>query len=162
MAALDWVVVALLAASVLLGMWRGLVYEVMSVLNWIAAFVLAQWLAPRAAALLPLGRAGESVQFVAGFVLVFIVALFAGGFLAWLASKLVAVAGLRPVDRLLGGLFGVARAVVAVLVLAVVVHLGRLQDGAWWNESVTAGVATSALRGLKPVVPERFGAYLPA
>jgi membrane protein required for colicin V production len=32
----------------------------------------------------------------------------------------------------------------------------------WWTESVTAGVATVALRGLKPVVPERFGAYFPA
>ena len=89
MAVFDWVVLALLAASVLLGLWRGLVYEVLSVLNWIAAFVLAQWLAPRAAALMPLSRAGESVQYAAGFVVVFIVALFAGGFLAWGISKKV-------------------------------------------------------------------------
>ena len=54
MAALDWVVVSLLAASVLLGLWRGLVYEVLSVLNWLAAFVLAQWLAARVALMLPL------------------------------------------------------------------------------------------------------------
>ena len=162
MAAFDWVVVALLAASVLLGLWRGLVYEVLSVLNWVVAFVLAQWLAPRAAAMLPLSRAGESVQYAAGFVVVFIAALFAGGLLAWLTSKLVAAVGLRPVDRMLGGMFGVVRGIVAVLALAVVVHLGGLAHGMWWTESKTAGVATAALRGLKPVVPERFGAYLPA
>ncbi|MBC5784392.1 CvpA family protein [Ramlibacter sp. USB13] len=162
MAVLDWVVVALLAASVLLGLWRGLVYEVLSVLNWIAAFVLAQWLAPRAAAMMPLSRAGESIQYAAGFVVVFIAALFAGGLLAWLTSKLVAAVGLRPVDRVLGGMFGVVRGIVAVLALAVVVHLAGLTDGAWWTESKTAGVATAALRGLKPVVPERFGSYLPA
>lgn len=162
MAALDWVVVALLAASVLLGLWRGLVYEVLSVLNWLAAFLLAQWLAPRAAALLPLSRAGESVQYAAGFAVVFIAALFAGGLLAWLTSKLVAAVGLRPVDRMLGGMFGVVRGIVAVLALAVVVHLAGLGRGAWWTESMTAGVATAALRGLKPVVPEAFGAYLPA
>lgn len=162
MAALDWVVVAVLAASVLLGLWRGLVYEVLSVLNWLAAFVLAQWLAPRAAALMPLSRAGESVQYAAGFVVVFILALFAGGLLAWLTKKLVEAVGLRPVDRALGGLFGLVRGVVAVLALAVVVHLTGLKSGMWWTESVTAGVATAALRGLKPVVPERFGAYLPA
>jgi len=161
-AALDWVVVALLAASVLLGLWRGLVYEVLSVLNWLAAFVLAQWLAPRAAAMLPLSRAGESVQYAAGFVVVFIAALFAGGLVAWLTSKLVAAVGLRPVDRMLGGMFGVVRGMVAVLALAVVVHLAGLAGGLWWAESKTAGVATAALRGLKPVVPERFGAYLPA
>ncbi len=162
MSTLDWIILALLAASVLLGLWRGLVYEVLSVLNWLAAFVLAQWLAPRAAEWLPLTRAGESLQYAAGFVLVFIAALFAGGLLAWLTKKLVEAVGLRPVDRALGGMFGLVRGTVAVLALAVVVHLTGLKEGAWWTESVTAGVATAALRGLKPVVPETFGAYLPA
>jgi membrane protein required for colicin V production len=161
-ATLDWVVIALLAVSVLLGLFRGLVYEVLSVLNWVVAFVLAQWLAPRAAALMPLSRAGESIQYAAGFVVVFIAALFTGGLLAWVISKLVAAVGLRPVDRVLGGMFGVVRGIVAVLALAVVVHLTGLKSGLWWTESKTAGVATAALRGLKPVVPERFGAYLPA
>jgi membrane protein required for colicin V production len=155
-------VVAVLAASVLLGLWRGLVYEALSVLNWLAAFVLAQWLAPRAAQWMPLSRAGESIQYAAGFVVVFIAALFAGGLVAWLTKKLVEAVGLRPVDRVLGGAFGLVRGVVAVLALAVLVHLAKVQDGVWWTESVTAGVATAALRGLKPVVPERFGAYFPA
>jgi membrane protein required for colicin V production len=159
---LDWIVVAVLAASVLLGFWRGLVYEVLSVLNWLSAFVLAQWLAPRAAEWMPLGRAGEPLRYAAGFVLVFIGALFVGGLLAWLMKKLVEAVGLRPVDRALGGLFGLVRGTVAVLVLAVVVHLTGLKSGLWWTESITAGVATAALRGLKPVVPERFGTYLPA
>ena len=161
MAVLDWVVVAVLAASVLLGLWRGLVYEVLSVLNWIAAFVLAQWLAPRAAALMPLSRAGESVQYAAGFVVVFIVALFAGGLVAWLTKKMVEAVGLRPIDRVLGGVFGLLRGVVAVLAVAVLVHVAEQQYSEWWSETATAGVATTALRSLKPVVPERFGAYFP-
>jgi membrane protein required for colicin V production len=161
-AVLDWVVVAVLAASILLGFWRGLVYEVLSVLNWVAAFLLAQWLAPRAAELMPLGHAGESIRYAAGFAVVFIAALFVGGLLAWLTRKLVAAAGLAPVDRALGGVFGLVRGTVAVLALAVVVHLTGLRQSDWWTESMTAGVATAALRGLKPVVPERFGAYLPA
>jgi membrane protein required for colicin V production len=161
-AVLDWVVLVVLAASVLLGLWRGLVYEVLSVLNWVAAFVLAQWLAPRAAEFMPLGHAGDSIRYAAGFVVVFIAALFAGGLLAWLTKRLVAAVGLAPVDRALGGLFGLVRGTVAVLALAVVVHLTGLRNSAWWTESVTAGVATAALRGLKPVVPERFGTYLPA
>ena len=162
MAILDWVAVAVLAASVLLGLWRGVVYEVLSLLNWVAAFVLAQWLAPRAAALMPLGHAGESIRYAAGFVVVFIAALFVGGLLAWLTKKLVAASGLAPVDRVLGAVFGLVRGTVAVLALAVVVHLTGSKNSGWWTESMTAGVATAALRGLKPVVPERFGTYLPA
>lgn len=162
MAILDWTVLAVLALSVLVGLFRGLVYEVLSVLNWLAAFLLAQWLAPQVAQLLPLGAASEPIRYAAGFVLVFIGALFAGGLLAWLTRKLVEAVGLAPVDRALGGLFGLVRGAVAVLALAVVVHLTGLKEGTWWTESMTAGVATAALRGLKPVVPERFGAYLPA
>ena len=45
MAALDWIFMALLLASMLIGAWRGLVFEVLSVLGWLAAFVVAQWFA---------------------------------------------------------------------------------------------------------------------
>ena len=79
MAALDWVFLAVLAASFVVGAWRGLVYEVLSVLSWVAAFVVAQWLAPDAAALLPVQRAPEAGRYAVGFVAVFIVVVFAGG-----------------------------------------------------------------------------------
>jgi membrane protein required for colicin V production len=162
MATLDWVVLAVLLASVLLGIWRGLVYEVLSVISWIAAFVLAQWLAADVAAMLPMDEAGEAVRYAAAFVVVFIAAVFAGALLAWLTKKLIESVGLRPADRALGALFGLVRGVVLVLVLAVVVHITPLKEGAWWKESLTAGVATAALRGLQPVVPERLGRHLPA
>lgn len=162
LATLDWVILAVLLASAVLGLWRGLVYEVLSVLSWIAAFLLAQWFAPAVAAWLPMGGTGEALRYAAGFLLVFIGAVFAGGLLAWLTRKMIEAVGLRPVDRALGGLFGLVRGALVVLVLAVVVHLAALQHGEWWTESMAAGVATAALRGLKPVVPESFAAYLPA
>ena len=162
MAPLDWMVAGVLLVSVLLGLWRGLVYEVLSVLSWIAAFVLAQWFAPAAAEWLPMGGSGQALRYAAGFVLVFIAALFAGGLLAWLIKKLVEAVGLRPIDRALGGLFGMVRGAVIVLALAVVVHLTSWRTSDWWTDSVTGGVATAALRGLKPVVPGKLGAYLPA
>ena len=66
MATLDWVFLAVLLVSLALGAWRGLVYEVLSVLGWIAAFVVAQWLAPDAAAWLPMGSAGNGLRYAAG------------------------------------------------------------------------------------------------
>jgi DedD protein len=77
----------------------------------------------RAAGLLPLSQAGDSIRYAAGFVLAFIAALFAGGLIAWLVKKLVAAMGLAPVDRALGAIFGLVRGTVAVLALAMVVHL---------------------------------------
>jgi membrane protein required for colicin V production len=161
MAALDWVILAVLAASLLIGAWRGLVYEVLSVISWFAAFVVAQWLAPDAAGWLPMSGSAEPVRYAAGFVVVFIVMLFAGGLLAWLTKKLVEAVGLRPVDRTLGAAFGLVRGAVLVLALAVVVNMTPLKGGEWWTESKGAGVSLAALKGLKPVLPERFGQYLP-
>ena len=161
MATLDWVVLAVLLVSVLLGVFRGLVYEVLSVLSWLAAFVLAQWLAADVAVMLPMGEAGEAIRYAAAFLLVFIATVFAGGLLAWLTKKMIEAVGLRPVDRTLGAAFGLVRGIVLVLVVAVVVHVTPLKNGEWWTESKTAGVATAALRGLQPMLPERFGKYLP-
>ena len=62
MAALDWVFVAVLLASMLIGAWRGLVFEVLSVLGWVVSFFVAQWFAADAATLLPMGGWGESLR----------------------------------------------------------------------------------------------------
>ena len=161
MATLDWVFLTVLALSLALGAWRGLVYEVLSVLGWIAAFVLAQWLAPDAAAWLPMGKTGDALRYAAGFVLVFVVAAFVAGLIAWGLKKMVEAVGLRPVDRTLGAAFGLVRGGVLLLAAAVVVNMTSLQRDDWWTESKGAGVSTTVLKGLKPVLPERFGQYLP-
>lgn len=161
MPALDWIFLAVLAASLLLGAWRGLVYEVLSVISWVAAFVLAQWFAPQAAALLPMDGSGQAVRYAAGFVAVFIAVVFTGGLLAWLIKKMVEAVGLRPIDRALGAAFGLLRGAVVLLALAVVINMTPLQRGEWWTESKGADVATGVLKEMKPVLPERFGQYLP-
>src|SRR6478672_9433630 len=132
MASLDWVFVAVLAASFLLGAWRGLVYEVLSVISWIAAFILAQLFAPDVAARLPMESAGQPVRYLAAFLLVFIAVVFAGGLLAWLVKKGIEAVGLRPVDRVLGGAFGALRGVLVLLALAIVVNMTPLRNGDWW------------------------------
>lgn len=161
MVALDWICLAMLLLSLLIGAWRGLVYEVLSLATWVAAFVLAQWFAPTAARYLPMAGATEMVQYAAGFVVVFIGTVFAGSIVTWLISKLFQAAGLRPADRVLGAVFGAMRGVVLLLASAVLVGMTPMQTAAWWTESIGAGWATATVKGLKPVLPVEFGKYLP-
>jgi membrane protein required for colicin V production len=161
MPTLDWIFLAVLLISLIVGVWRGLVYELLSVTNWIAAFVLAQWFAPVAAQWLPMASATEVVRYAAGFVVVFVLSLFAGGLLAFLISKLVAAVGLRPVDRVLGAAFGLVRGVVLLLAFAVVFGMTPWVNGPLWQDSFGARIATVALQGLEPVLPQEFGKYLP-
>ena len=161
MAVLDWVFAAVLLASLLVGAWRGLVFEVLSLVTWVAAFILAQWFAPDVAQMLPMSGAGEAVRYAAGFVLTFVAAVFAGGLVAVLVKKLMSAAGLAPADRMLGAVFGLVRGMVVLLAVTVVVAMTPLKNSLWWNESFGAGVLGAAIKGLKPVLPQEFGKYLP-
>ena len=161
MAAIDWILVAVLAASMLLGAWRGLVYEVLSVIGWIAAFLLAQWFAPDVAEKLPMQNSGETLRYAAAFVLVFIVSVFVAGLISALMKKIISVVGLRPVDRILGATFGLFRGLILLLAFSVVVHTTALQESDWWLESQGGGMLMNLLKGLRPMLPEKFGAYLP-
>jgi membrane protein required for colicin V production len=157
----DWILLLVLLLSVLLGIWRGLVYEVFSVASWVAAFVLAQAYAMDAARTLPLQSMAEPVQLAIGFAVVFVVVAFAGGFVAWVVRKMVASVGLRPVDRVLGGAFGVARGLVMLLGLAVVVSMTQWREAPWWQESSGASALGHTLQQIKPVLPHAVGQYLP-
>ena len=161
MATLDWVFLGVVVSSMVLGAWRGLVVEVLSLFNWAAAFVLAQWLAPDVALRLPMAGATETIRYAAAFGLVFVLAVFAGSMLIWLVGKLFQVAALRPADRALGAAFGVMRGVVLVLAAAVIVGMTPLKAESWWTGSILARWATATLHGLKPVLPLEFGKYLP-
>ena len=160
MTALDLILAGVLVFSLLLGAWRGLVYEVLSVLGWAASFYAAQWFAPQVATLLPLQSASETVRYAAAFVLVFIAAVFVAGLLAALLKKLVEAIGLRPVDRTLGAAFGVLRGVIMLLAATVVINMTALKSSDWWLESTGAPVLTAALGSLKPLLPAQFASYL--
>ena len=159
MPALDWIFAAVLVLSMVLGASRGLVFEVLSLLSWIGAFALAQWLAQDAAHYLPI--ANDTMRYAAGFVLVFVVAVMLGSLVAVVVKKLAVAVGLRPVDRALGAVFGSIRGVLLLLLATVVVGLTPMKSSLAWQESVGAGVAVSVLRGLKPALPSDLEKFLP-
>ena len=158
---LDWILLGLLALSMLVGAMRGLVYEVLSLGVWVAAFFAAQWFAPDVAPYMPLGDASEVLHYGLAFVVVFALAVFVGSLLTWLISRMFEAAGLRPADRALGSVFGAARAVVIVLAAAVLVNMSPLKSEHWWSSSVGAQWATQALPHLRPLLPPEWGRYLP-
>ena len=160
MVTVDWIFLAVLAFSMLVGAWRGLVYEVLSVLGWAVSFYAAQYFAPTVASWLPLQSSSETVRYAAAFVLVFVAAVFASGLLAFLLKKLVESIGLRPVDRTMGAAFGLVRGVILLLAAAVVINMTALEKSVWWQESNGAPILDATLKGLKPMLPEQFANYL--
>lgn len=160
-AAVDIILLLVLLISVVVGAWRGLLYEVLSVIGWVAAFVLAQWWAVSVGEWLPLGEASEPLRYAAGFALVFVGVAFAAGLLAWLVKKLVESVGLRPVDRTLGALFGLLRGAVVLLAVTLVVVMTPLREAQAWRESLGAQTLGNTLHTLRPLLPEPLVTYIP-
>lgn len=157
----DWTLLGILGLSFAIGAWRGLVFEVLSVFVWIAAFVLAQWFAPEVAAKLPMAGTAQSLRYAAGFVLVFVGTAFVAGLFVQLIKKMVTAVGLRPVDRTLGAIFGLLRGAILLLAIAVVMNMTALRSQADWQASQGATMLTELLIKLKPLLPQEFGKYLP-
>jgi membrane protein required for colicin V production len=99
MAALDWIFLLVLVASLLLGAWRGLVFETLSLAGWVAAFFAAQHLADTAGGMLPMGQADALLRHIVGFAVVFIAVVFAASFVAWMAKRLI-TSRLKPYPSL--------------------------------------------------------------
>lgn len=153
MTVFDYAMLAILAASLLLGMWRGFVGEILALAAWVVAFLAARSAAPGLAPWFARFTHEAALQYVAGFVAVFVGVLlvFAIGRLA--ASSLLRAAGLSWADRLLGSIFGGARAVFIALILVMLGGMTALPREPWWRDSLTAVPLETAVIAAKPMLP---------
>src|SRR3990167_7462961 len=157
----DLVFLGILVLSIVVCLLRGLVFEVLSLLGWVAAYVAAQWLAPELAPHLPVGAAGSALNHAAAFALVFIAALIVWSVLARLVRMLIHATPLSLVDRALGATFGMARALIVMLAITTVVMLTSLAQTSAWQASRGAVWLNGALHGIKPMLPPQIAEHLP-
>lgn len=158
----DWALLAVLVVSVLVGLWRGFVFEVMSLLGWLVAWIAAQWFAVDLARHVPVGAPGSTLQLAVAFVLCFLAALIVWTLVARLVRMLLHATPLSAFDRVLGAAFGLLRGGVLLLVVATVVLLTPWGKSPGWRASHGAMWLNTALHGLKPVLPETVARRLPA
>ena len=151
--------VALLVASAIWGAWRGLVYELLAIANWLVAAALTGLLAPLVAEWVPFLAGNGLLAVSVRYVVVFVVFIFVGGFIASLVRRVISNSGLRPADRSLGAIFGLVSGVLVLSVLTFLVFAFGFQAEAWWQSSVGAHWLSAGLQTLKPLLPqglERF------
>lgn len=158
----DWALLAVLALSVAIGLWRGLVFEVLSLLGWVAAYVAAQMFAPAVARVLPVGTPGDALNHAVAFAATFVGALLLWVLAARLLRLVIHATPLQVVDRVLGGGFGALRGAVLLLAVATIVSLTPAQRAPAWQHSQGAAWLTTLLTGLKPVLPDAIAQRLPA
>lgn len=133
----DWIIVAILAASGLLSLWRGFVKEAISLVVWIAAFGIGITFSPQLSTLLAASVENDSLRLILAFILLFIGTLIVGGLINRILASLLKVTGLSGTDRLLGMVFGVFRGAIVILACLIIVPpLVAVNEELWWRESM--------------------------
>ena len=153
MTAFDYVVVAIVVASAALGVWRGVVGEIIALAAWVLAFVAAKWWGAEVAGVFFTGIADPALRVVAAWVAVFVAVLVLMALLRLAVRGLLKALGLSLSDRLLGFLFGLARGLIIVLAIVAVGGMTSLPKEKWWGEAYFSAPLETAVLASKPWLP---------
>ena len=131
----DAVVIAVLVLSFGLGIFRGIVREILSLSSWIVSIWLAYLFGDNLAIVIVPWLESERLSSLIGYLVVFVAVLVLLSLVVALLFKLFRVVGLSGIDRLLGGLFGCLRGVVIVALLLFIAEWTPASGQAWFRDS---------------------------
>lgn len=132
---IDWLCLALLGISILLGLMRGLLSEALGLAGWLVALFAARQFGAEVGTLLEDVIVSPGIRTAVGFVLVVIATVLIWGVMLRLLERLIQAVGMGGFNRLLGGVFGALRAAVILVLVTAVVGLTPLRDSADWQAS---------------------------
>jgi membrane protein required for colicin V production len=131
----DIAIIVICVASTIYGLWRGFVKEALSLVTWLAAIFLAWRFTWLVEPFLGDWVQAPELRIWAARAAIFVIVLIAGGLVGWFVRELVRHTGLTGTDRALGGLFGFARGVLIVGLLAIGLQLSGLDQDPWWQQA---------------------------
>jgi membrane protein required for colicin V production len=153
MNAFDYVVIAIVLASVALGVWRGVVGEIIALVAWVLAFFAAKWCGAEVARVFFSGIADPGLRIVAAWVAVFVAVLIVMALLRLAVRGVLKALGLSLTDRLLGVIFGAARGLLIVLALVAAGGMTSVAKEKWWSEAYFSAPLETAVLAGKPWLP---------
>ncbi len=152
MSTVDWFIVGVVVFSVALGVLRGLVREVIALIGWVAAVMLALRYGAQVGAVLPVSVQWSALRTGLGALLIVLVVVLIAGGVGWSLKKLIAAANLSLMDRTLGAGFGLARASLVLVAAVLFTYNTALARQPWWQESVVLPRAEVVARYVAPFV----------
>jgi membrane protein required for colicin V production len=157
MTGFDYILLAILGMSALVGVVRGLIRESLSLVVWVLAAWLAALFGADASMLLESYIASGVLRLWAGRVLIFVGVLFAGGALGVLVGYVVRNSIITGPDRVLGMLFGAARGILVAGLLVLALQLAGFESEPWWRRAKLIPYAAAVGEMLRDAAEENFG-----
>jgi membrane protein required for colicin V production len=136
MNAADYLILAVVLISALVGLFRGFLREIIALVTWILAVFIA-WrfsgaIEPHLGGLLD----SPAVRPWAARAIVFLIVLLIGWAVGAVVVHFVRLSIFSGMDRFLGLLFGLLRGVVIVGIFVILAQTLRLDREKWWSRSM--------------------------
>ena len=154
MTGIDWMLLAIVAASALFGLMRGFVGVAASLAAWVLAGWAAFHFGGGIALVLALDGQPSAGQMAAGYAMSFIGVLLVVGLVGWLLRQAVKSVGLSGLDRALGLVLGVLRGVFVASTLVLLLGLSSLPRDPAWRASRLLPVFMPGAQWLRGWLPE--------
>ena len=159
----DYLIVGIIAFSVLISLVRGFVREAISLAIWLAATLIAMHFASAVSDSMRNQIAAENIRYIVSFIAIFVVVLVAGIFVNAFISALVSKTGMGAVDRLIGIIFGFLRGVLVVGTILVFINNGGIVNSEAMHSSQLAPEFKPLTAWLSDFMPQKvsqFGKWL--
>jgi membrane protein required for colicin V production len=156
----DYVVLFILISSVVISTMRGLVKEILSLVGWVAAFIVANAFGAKLAPMLPSVIPGDALRLIVAFIALFLGVRVLMGLLALAIGALIEASGMTLADRGLGGLFGLGRGIVIVLAGVILCGMTSVPQQAFWKDALLSPMAETGARTVKPFLPAAFAQHV--
>lgn len=134
MAVADIIFLVIIALSSIMGVFRGLIREALSLVTWVGAIVVGSLLYDPMASLLTGVIDNTSLRNLSAFAILFVLTILVGTIIGNLLQKLIQAAGLGGVDRILGCIFGVLRGLI-IISLVLLLTLSFDFTASWYDGS---------------------------
>lgn len=136
---------------------RGLIKEILSLVGWIVAFLVANAYGVKLAELIPI--AAHSLRLITAFVALFIGTRLLMSLLIMAIDSVIKASGLKLADRGLGSLFGFARGCIIIFALMLVCEMTNLPQQPFWKHALLRPMVETAALTIKPHLPGSFTHY---
>lgn len=153
MTLLDFMVIGVLLLTVVRGLMRGLIDTLFSLAAWVLAFVAGKWGAWLVVPLLPIDAGHGSVAYFVAFLSLFLAVLIGTLLIGHTVGALVKAVGLGSADKVLGGMFGLAKGAVILIGLTLLAGLTSLPRTEFWKQAMLSRSLQAMAERALPLIP---------
>lgn len=157
----DYLMIVVLVAFAIVGAIRGFVLEMLSLVLWPLSAFIAWLFAEQVASYFQSLISDPQLRVVAAFLAVFLIVFIVGTIVVYFIHRALPLRGVfRKPNVLLGGLVGILRGAIVILIVFLVAGVTSLPQRPWWRESVMAPYFQKAAVTVSAYIPRDIARHI--